>query len=296
MTYERYKEKMKREFSKRLQEKMDDIEITFSKFPKGNQMIDGIAIRKKGKHHGVIVDLNSIYSLVQRSCDFNLVLTTVIFQVVDSLSHDKDANDMKDAFSHKKDIKIMIQLVNRAKAQELLLYIPHRPFLDLEITYRMIENITEEGMISCIINEKLMKQYGWTEEDLYQMAMSQHVMKTKTFLLTDFILSIYKQNVCETGSMPSYVLTNEHDFYGANEILYSENLQKLSDRFQSDLYILPSSIHECIAVSVNDISVNEAQKLVRDTNAEVVPEEIQLSDNVYLYERESGNIKIAEDC
>ena len=284
MTYEQYKEKMEREFSKRLQEKMDDIEITFSKFLKGNQMIDGIDIRKKGKHQGVIVDLNNIYHLVQRSCDFNLVLTNVISQVVDSLSHDK------------KDIKIVIQLVNRAKAQEMLLYIPHRPFLDLEIIYRMIGNITEEGITSCIINEKFMKQYGWTEEDLYQMAMNQHVMKTKTFLLTDCILPIYKQNVCETDSMPPYVLTNEHGFYGANEILYSENLQKLSDRFQSDLYILPSSIHECIAVSVNDISVNEAQELVRDTNAEVVPEEIRLSDNVYLYERESGNIKIAEDC
>lgn len=297
MTYEQYKEKMEKEFSKRLQEMMDDINVTFSKFPRGNRMIDGINIRQKGMDHGVIINLNELYPIILHSCDSDQVISNVISQVMDHLSQDKYVSEMRNTMNNdKKNIKIMIQLVNRAKSQELLSYVPHRPFLDLEITYRMIGKITDKGMTSCIINEELMDRYGWTEEDLYQIAMDQHVMKTETFLLTDLMIPpIYRQNAYEPDPMSPYVLTNEHKFYGANEILYSENLQKISDRYQSDLYILPSSIHECIIASVNDISVNEAQELVRDTNSSAVPEEFQLSNNVYLYERKSGRIKITED-
>ncbi len=296
MTYEQYKERMEKEFSKRLYEMMDDVNITFSKFPKGNQMIDGINIRQKGMDHGVIINLNELYPIILRSCNFDRVISDVISQVMEHLSQDKYVSELRKTMNDdRENIKIMIQLVNRARAQELLSYVPHRPFLDLEITYRMIGKITDEGMTSCIINEELMERYGWKEEDLYQMAMDQHVMKTKTSLLFDLMPPIYKQIVYKSDPIPPYVLTNEHEFYGANEILYVENLQKISDKFQSDLYILPSSIHECIVISVNDMSIDEAKELVRDTNARIVPEEIQLSNNVYLYERKSGNIKIAEN-
>lgn len=47
---------------------------------------------------------------------------------------------------------------------------------------------------------------------------------------------------------PMYVISNKEHYYGAVEMLFNENLDKVSEIFHDDLYILPSSTHEVIAV------------------------------------------------
>ena len=48
----------------------------------------------------------------------------------------------------------------------------------------------------------------------------------------------------ETKEMKMYVMTNSEKINGASEIMFPENLEKLSSKFDSDIYIIPSSIHE----------------------------------------------------
>ena len=60
-------------------------------------------------------------------------------------------------------------------------------------------------------------------------------------------------------------------------------------------YLLPSSIHEVIAVPVS--AVPEAEELlamVRDINATQVRNTEILSDNIYLYSPESGQLSLIE--
>lgn len=134
--------------------------------------------------------------------------------------------------------------------------------------------------------------------------MSQHIMKTKITLLDDvtcelllkagapreFVDIMYPP---EAESHPVYMLTNENMLFGANEILYTENLWKLSNKLHSDLYIIPSSIHECIALP-DDCSIHDVKEMLGAANDIIVSESNQLSYNIYHYERKTGNIKIVE--
>ena len=84
-------------------------------------------------------------------------------------------------------------------------------------------------------------------------------------------------------------LTNEMKLNGATEICNFSTMQEIADRFESDLYVLPSSIHEVIILPKNvNFDVNELTSMVQAVNGtEVRPEEV-LSDHVYIFSREDG--------
>ena len=91
-----------------------------------------------------------------------------------------------------------------------------------------------------------------------------------------------------------YVLTNYRKHYGASEILDKYILQEISDKLESDLIVLPSSVHDVIILAKDKrMRYRELAGMVKEINAtEVLPEEF-LSNHVYVYERKYGDLKIA---
>ena len=68
-------------------------------------------------------------------------------------------------------------------------------------------------------------------------------------------------------------------------------LKEFTQKFDSDLIIIPSSVHELLLVPVYDLSdadISFANEMVRTVNQEHLnPMEI-LSDHVYLYRKDTG--------
>ena len=63
---------------------------------------------------------------------------------------------------------------------------------------------------------------------------------------------------------------------------------------EKNLIILPSSIHEVLLLPDDgDISYEEMSRLVTHINRSEVPEEDCLSNQVYLYSRETGEATMA---
>ena len=78
------------------------------------------------------------------------------------------------------------------------------------------------------------------------------------------------------------------------ERVKGKQLKKLADRFNSDLYLLPSSVHEILAVRTDqnrDISL--LMDMVQDANQTVVRDEDYLSNCIYYFDRKKCEIKIA---
>ena len=91
------------------------------------------------------------------------------------------------------------------------------------------------------------------------------------------------------------VLTNHVMYYGAAGILRTDLLEKLAQLKETDLYILPSSVHEVILLPALDCwDVDELRQMVKSVNAGSVDKMDWLSDEVYYYRRESGEVVIAE--
>lgn len=78
-------------------------------------------------------------------------------------------------------------------------------------------------------------------------------------------------------------------------MIYKGILKDFADHMESNLYILPSSIHEVILLLEEDTDdVNDLFRMVEETNRTVVDQEEVLSDSVYYYDREKDKITIAK--
>ncbi len=83
-----------------------------------------------------------------------------------------------------------------------------------------------------------------------------------------------------------WVLTNEKGFLGASVLTRTDVLCELYNKV-GDYYILPSSIHEILAVPVNaceDGMTDALEDMVRSVNQTQVAQKDQLSDNVYFFD------------
>ena len=90
-----------------------------------------------------------------------------------------------------------------------------------------------------------------------------------------------------------YLVSNRRGKLGAICMCYPGVLESLSQRFEASLYVIPSSIHECMVIPDYDVFPEEClSDMVRDVNEKTVkPQEI-LSDHVYYYHRESGELTL----
>lgn len=80
------------------------------------------------------------------------------------------------------------------------------------------------------------------------------------------------------------VLTNIDCTYGASAMMCTKALDAICDAWGEAIYILPSSIHEVIAVPESMGSKEDLTKMVREVNTNVLSVDDWLSDYVYYYD------------
>lgn len=85
------------------------------------------------------------------------------------------------------------------------------------------------------------------------------------------------------------VLRTESGRYGGRAIIDMDMLQEVADKYESDLFIVPSSIHEIIVFKKDDAGeAEELAAIIRTVNqTEVSPGEF-LSNTPYVFERGKG--------
>ena len=200
---------------------------------------------------------------------------------------------------------IVFQVVNTEKNQDMLKKAPHRRFLDLSIIYALTN---EFGQFLILVTDQIAETHGWSEEQLFQMAMRNtkslfpfKVMRMCSFLFENsmelFGVLPYEDDIYEPGpdDEEMWVLTNEQKVNGCTVLLYEELFHRLAERLGSDLYLLPSSRHEIIAVSSKVAEWAPLSSIVPEVNEEVVDEEDFLSDSVYRFDRISRGFSVVDE-
>ena len=90
-----------------------------------------------------------------------------------------------------------------------------------------------------------------------------------------------------------YVISNSTGINGAVSMLYENELHKLANQMEDDLYVLPSSIHEVIAVPASMGNPNELAEMVSEINMNQVALEERLSNQVYHYDKDLRKLSLA---
>lgn len=99
-------------------------------------------------------------------------------------------------------------------------------------------------------------------------------------------------DLAEMENEPPYIVTSNTGINGATTALLG-GVAKLARELDSDLYVIPSSIHEllCIPIAFLGDSAKDRSYLrdmIADVNSSCVSSTERLSDNVYIYKREGG--------
>ena len=90
-----------------------------------------------------------------------------------------------------------------------------------------------------------------------------------------------------------YVLTNPVRINGAACMAYPHVVKDFAESRNQDIIILPSSIHEVLLVEDDGhYDYEDMSRLVGEINRSEVPPEDRLSNQVYRYSRESGQITV----
>lgn len=208
-------------------------------------------------------------------------------------------------FLNYKDVKprLVYKLINLEKNKELLEDIPHMEYLDLAIVFKCMVFHEELGDASILVRNAHMKLWGVTTEQLYQVAHenTKKLMPHKITPIVDIISRIWKEENPEglddefiaalKNAVPLYVLSNKSRMEGASCMLYPNLIMDFANAANSNLYIIPSSIHELLLLPTeNDEGCREIKSMIRDiNNTQIIPEEI-LSYSLYFYNREIDKI------
>ena len=278
MNYNEFKEKVINEFLDYLPESFGDCRLEVMRVNKVNIALDGLVICKEDNADFSVaptIYIDYLYYDYKRKGDFDKVMKNAVNELENAICYKPKID--KDIFENFRD-KVVFEVVNYDMNRELLKTSPYRRFLDLAIIYRLVVNMEEDYVQTAIINNEMLKMLNTSEEELYGLAMKN----TKEL----FGVSIKPIEEVIFGDMvedsPMLIVTNERGVKGAGVIVYEEILKKIGERLGERFCILPSSVHEVIAVKYGE-NVEELKEMVRVVNREQVEVQERLSDGVYLW-------------
>lgn len=124
------------------------------------------------------------------------------------------------------------------------------------------------GFYSARINNGILEKLGISEEQLKKEALTLASKNQPVELL-------------QLDEMT--FITSEGGQLGASALFYPGVLEKLGKEMGS-VYLIPSSVHEWIAISEKIKSPEDILSLLRETNRNIVEEKDILSDNLYHYD------------
>lgn len=277
MNYQEFKKEVEEKFMSYMPGEYKSMTLVTVKSMKTNEEMDGIYIKEIEEQKGRVPTLyiNSMYrNYLNEDKNFEKEMKKAAEFMVELIENIPEFK--KPTFGAEAHENIIFYLVNAKQNEKMLEQMPHRRFLDLAIVYklRVDENATT------IIHNRIAKLLDLSEEELYEIALknTQEKMQSCVFMIGPNLL----------------VMTNKDSFLGAATMLYEGALQEVAENINSDLYVLPSSIHEIILYPADgSMTPEELAEMVRTINEENVDMQERLSNQVYKYSREKGQLEFA---
>lgn len=293
-----------------LPEELKNAHVDLNEVNKNNgKVLTAILVRAEGNSVAPTIYLDGFY----KSYEDGAELGDIIKDVADTAAKHQDeefgnlAHDFQN-FEFVKD-KIVMSLVNADKNEQMLKDTPHTMKEDLAVIYKVVLDTDEAkgGMATITIKDAHMQAWGVEVEQLHSLAMENSNRMIPATLrsmndviremmskdgMTDDLLEIMVQDMPVDQQM--YVISNTQSLNGAASIIYSDVLQQLAEKLGTDLYVLPSSVHETIAVSQNMGDPQMLAEMVQEVNEGQVSLEEQLSDHVYSYNASTQELSLAD--
>lgn len=249
------------------------------------------------------VYLNHVYEEYKKSGDLQGTLELAAFYLAGACREAERKNSRMNLQGAPE--SIIMSLVNTGQNREMLGYMPHREFEDLSIIYKYVID-TRNPVESVPVTVEMAERIGMGEEELFHAAVenTRRLFPPTTELLNDIIVEMFmdggfsEEAAREMGSTiqtPIYCISNKRCINGAVSMLYGDVIHGLSEQLGGDLYIMPLSVHEVMAVPTEGVTPKELAELVEKNNASRIRLNERLSNQVYRYDRKQRRLSLATD-
>ena len=292
MEYTEFKESLKN----LVQEKSDDdMKVEIVQIIKNNQIkSENLTYKSRDYNLFPSIRLEELYQKYQEyGMDWCVDMAVSILKNVKRIDEDQLMESWESAKG-----RIVVELIKESWNQELLEEIPYKAFLDLAVIYRIKMWECKSGDVVHTVTNEMMERWNITEEELYEAALVN--LQKEEFeiiglhqVLKDMIEEHIDVEQKDEFHGWAYVFTNRSRIKGAAAMLRTDLLNRFAEAHGSDLFILPSSVHEVILLPAKeDENTAELRRIVRETNEEIVNEEEWLSDEVYYFRRSTGGVEL----
>lgn len=196
--------------------------------------------------------------------------------------------------------RICFRLINTGRNRDFLDTVPHRDFLDLSAAYYVCFEMADGRFTNVAVTTRMADAWGVEEKELWEAAFvnTQRILPADVGYIQDVVAELADvfgedgEGTAESGKQ-MVVATNQKKWHGAGSIFYDDVLTRLTDILGRKIFLLPSSVHEFLAVADDGMTdPGFLAGMVRSINTGMLPDNEFLSDNVYRYEK-GGEITIA---
>lgn len=295
----------------------ENVEVGLHHVVKNNGIsLDAIVMLHEKRNTAPNIYLNTYYEQYQEGRAIDCILSEILMVYHNSQMQPEIDLKQLEQFENIQS-NIIYRLVNYKKNENLLKDTPYIRFVDFAVIFYCLVNKDEEGIGSIRITGEMAKKWNVSSKQLMKCAQRntpklfpvrlttmeellsglfqadmKHVLENYEDVLevedikenADHMVKQMVESMREGRTVEMFVLTNQMGVNGASVILYPNILKEFSELCGSNLYLLPSSIHEFIIVPKYEfIHKEELTRMVQEVNEAQVAEEEILSDHVYEY-------------
>lgn len=276
-----------REKAERMSEmlKDEDIVVKYRPVIKNNVTLDALGVRT-GRSTEAVLYYTTAWEFMDDEAIKSMLLDAVNkFQVTES---DLDCIKNRDwILDH-----IYVKLISNVNTEFLSVnHLPLYPVMDMFAIFyvRLPEQMIakKDGIVTTMnLTSNVLSMNNITLEEAYEAAVSNLEKELTIRNMTDVVMGSMPpefRNLCMTDFfLPIWICSNRINSQGAAVMLCPSFAEAVSEHICGDVYVLPSSIHECLIAPVSDMDPEEAVAMVREVNATEVDPEDKLTDSVYL--------------
>lgn len=303
MTFEEFKKYLIEHIQEYLPQEYSTAHVEICDVVKNNGMkYSGLVVRKLEEAVAPSIYINLSYDSLLNGKEIDEILKELASDVLNNqaLEEFHGVRDMLFDFEQVKD-KIIMKVVNAGKNKEYLHDKVHTVWEDLAIIYQVLLRENEEGRAVVTINADMFGKYDISKSELNALAKENTerlypgMVRTIHELVPQMMdkLDITDEDIPQL-SMQMYVITNKRGINGAAAVFCNDELLRdLSEQVDDDLIILPSSIHELIAIPASGVDKEYMLETVKQVNSNfgLVSGDDVLADNVYHYNRQHNIMK-----
>lgn len=310
-------EEFKQELIKRIKRKLGEgHNVEIQKFYKINTPIqEGVTITKGQETSSFVSNIEPEFKKYKETEDMEYVVVTLLERYNNQWGNRKlNMVAVQDWNYANRFVKRCI--INKERNKALLDSIPYKEFLDLVIIYYLELHIESIGDVDCKIDNKLIELWGITSNQLDETATENEKLYAPFYLepldsiIREFSISSDMSDMqahtdvgaealecrCPKGISQVYILSNKKRNRAAVGIVNVEILRDHANRWDSDLYILLSSIHEAIIISSREVkNIESLIKMLSAFNETCIEKQDFLSDDIYVFSREKEEVIKCEE-